>query len=68
MNSKRKVPEYFTDILKLKFNTRTIRRSRVKTREGHSAYELVTGETCDFYELLGLKEPTFVQLPIALVA
>ena len=68
MNSKRKIPAYFMALMKLNFNTRKYHRSRKEERVGHSPIELVIGEDYDFYELLGLKKPTIVEIPKAALA
>ena len=54
INLKRVVPTRFFVLLKVYFNTRRYRRSRVKERVGKSPLELLTGkEQPDFYEILG---------------
>ena len=52
------------ELLKLKFNTRVYRGSRVPERVGKSPIELVTGEHHDFYELLGIGEPLIIEVPM----
>ena len=68
IHSKRKVSKRHMELLKLKFNTRVYKRSRIDERVGKSPIELVTGEQYDFYELLGIGEPLIIQIPASLVA
>ena len=67
INSKRRVSKRHMELLKLKFNTRVYKRSRIDERVGKSPIELVTGEHYDFYELLEIGEPLIIQVPASLV-
>ena len=54
MNVKRMVPEGFFKLMKVYFNTKKSRRSRIKGRIGKSPLELLTGkEQPDFLEAIG---------------
>lgn len=56
INLKRSIPENFTHILQMYFNTRKYRRSRIAERREKSPYELLTGNKCD--NILDILCPT----------
>ena len=57
INVKRVIPTQFLILLKVFFNTKKYRRSRIKERIGKSPLELLTGETHpEFLEALGYED------------